>query len=151
MAEMTYADVVAKYGLLDQYNFLERQIEQTEQAIAEANDNPDNWNALEAILHHAQTEKLRFTRRCFWMVTSCEKLKSAIAETGIAEVNYSGAYTAVVRDEMGEFGDKYLLTIQQGAMPPFFSKELDTPEQCIAEIPVSFDWEALKWTSIEAE
>jgi hypothetical protein len=71
-------------------------------------------------------------------------LDSALLETGIAQAMYNGI-VAVVKDEMGEFSDKFLLTIQDAAMPPFYSREFDAVEEIEKEVGL------LDWKSVEAE
>lgn len=77
-------------------------------------------------------------------------LSEALLETGIAETEYDG-YVATVKDEMGEFGDKLLLTIQQGGMPPFYSEELDNVEDIEREMQSTHAPHPLNWESVEAE
>lgn len=76
-------------------------------------------------------------------------LQQALQETGIAQLEYDG-YTAVVRDEEGEFGDKLLLSIQKEAMPPHFSQHYDFFSDVEEEVKKKFP-EPLEWEVVEPE
>ena len=76
-------------------------------------------------------------------------LREALKATGIAEA-YGANFVASVRDEEGQSGEKFLLSLSIGAMPPYFSKEYDSPEAIEAELNKQEET-PLIWSSVEPE